>query len=78
MTSISDLDPGKLASVIVEGIAAMAPDDRATLEAKVDEAGGWMQGYTFEDDGTCTIRVAGFVVANVPLRRVSRTPRGDA
>lgn len=72
------LDAGKLAAVIVEGIAAMAPADRAPLEAKVDKLGGWWQELDFLDDGTVTVKVAGFVVANVPLHRVSRTPRGDA
>lgn len=56
MTSIPDLDAAKLADIIVAGVAALDPADRATLDAKV----------------------AGFTVANVPLRRVIKVPRLDA
>lgn len=64
--TVDDLDPGKVAAAATTGWADLEPAQRAVVKAAVAEAGGYFLELELLDDGTCTVSMAGVVVARVP------------
>ena len=73
--TVFDCDAGKIATVAVAGWNALDPEGRATVAAAVRDRGGYfLEVELADDDGTCSVRIAGVVVASVASWRLLKTP----